>query len=585
MTVLVRICRRIGLLATAFLLTAGVLASPAVAATTVSSPAVRIGPAASPSLDISARISVDARYRARRVTVDVQRRIGSKRWSTVASRGVSGRAKSVRIGVRPAHVKPWPAAIRLRIRIHGRPQVLATSPPRNVPSVPTRSPQPPPTASPSPEVPSLSTAVVPVPPPPTPAPETAPETAPEIPAEYSGTLPKLTIDVRDGEPITTKETYRDTRLTLSTVDGDTAYDSVGSEPTDEIKGRGNFTWTAAKKPYRLKLNKKASLLGMPSNRHWTLLADWADTSLLRNELILTLGAHSSLAWTPRTRAVEVVMNGEYVGVYHLTEHVRVDKDRVDIDVADPDEPAEDSGYLLELDARLDSEPEVDCTDDDLGLLAPGFWTAPVLSGGTNPFALKEPECYGPEQRGYIQDYVETFEAALYGPDFADPDDGYRKYADVDSVIDYLLIQEFAQNIDAWFASVFVYKPGGPGKLTMGPLWDFDMSLGNYVWVWEPGTGPTSPGVYLQGRGWPGRMLQDPWFRDATAQRWQTLRTEALALLPLLQQRATDYAPAALQEHRRWPRGTSFADEVQTVHRWITDRIAWMDEQFPASSPT
>lgn len=579
MTALARTGRRTGLLAAALLLTAGGFPGSAVAATTVSSPAVRVGSAASPGLGISARLSVDARYRASRVTIDVQRRTSPRRWSTVISRGVSGRARNVQIRLRAAQVKRWPTTIRLRVRVHGRTQVLATSRPRDVPHAPQA--QPPAGPSPAVATPALPAPVAPIPPPPTPV----PTPRPEPPAAYSGTLPKLAIDVRNGEPITAKDPYRDARLTLTTVDGSVAYDSVDGLPADEIKGRGNTTWEMPKKPYRLKLNKKATLLGMPSSRHWVLLADWADPSLLRNELILALGTRSTLAWTPRTRAVEVVMNGEYAGVYHLTEQVRVDDERIDIEVGKPGEPAEASGYLLERDYRLDSEPEVDCTEDGLGRLPPGFETSSAVSGVSNPFALKEPECYGPDQLAYIKGYVEALEAALYGADFTDPTVGYRQYVDVDSMIDYLLIQEFAQNPDAWFASVFAYKPSAPSKLMMGPLWDFDLALGNDAWAWEPETGPETPGVYLRGRGWPGRMLQDPWFRDATAQRWQTLRTEALDLLPLLAQRSADYAEAALQEHRRWPRETTFADEVQDVHRWIAQRIAWMDQQFPASPPS
>ncbi|MFA4927727.1 MAG: CotH kinase family protein [Patulibacter sp.] len=577
MYTLVRLPRRTGSLAVSVLLAAGSLTGSAAAATTVTGPTVGVSPAASPRLGVSARLSVDARYRAGRITVDLQHRTSPERWSTVASRGVSGRARDVRIGLPIAQIKRWPATIRLRVRLHGRKQVLATSRTRVVTQAPPPAAPSPVFDAPAPPASAVPILTSPTPPPPThrPAPE------PEPPAAYSGTLPRLEIAVRDGETITTKEPYRDARLTLTTVDGDTAYDSKDGEPDDEIKGRGNTTWGMPKKPYRLKLDKKAKLLGMPSSRHWALLADWADPSLLRNELILTLGARSGLTWTPRTRAVEVVMNGEYAGVYHLTEHVRVDAERVDIEVGAPDEPAEASGYLIEHDLRLGSEPEVDCTQDALGLLAPGFVTSAALSGVSSPFALKEPECYGPEQRDYIKGYVEALEAALYGTDFADPAAGYRTYVDIDSAIDYLLIQELAQNPDAWFSSVFAFKPSAPGKLTMGPLWDFDLALGNYGRAWEPGTGPATPGVYLGGRGWPGRMLQDPWFRDATAERWQTLRIAALELLPLLTRRADDYAAAALQEHRRWPRETTFADEVQAVRAWIADRIAWMDQQFPA----
>ncbi|MBO9531764.1 MAG: CotH kinase family protein [Solirubrobacteraceae bacterium] len=505
------------------------------------------------------------------LSADLMLRRG-RTWSVLATRpvGPSGKLEFV---VGAAKVMQWPAAVRVRIRARRSSRVQALSAitriARSQPQVPqsvvvappaTPVPTPAPTAAPTPEPTATAT------PSPKPTPSPTPGPAP------TGTLPLLTIDVDGGATVTSKEEYLGASFSLGAVSGRT-----------EIKGRGNSTWEMPKKPYRLKLASKTALLGMPASKHWVLLADYADPSLLRNELALRLGSKTSLAWTPAQRAVEVRFNGKYAGVYHLTEQIRVDPARVAIKTSDPGDDPAVGGYLMERDAYLDREPQVDCTADGLGARPPGFTTPSIAGGhGGNPIILHEPECHTPAQFAYISGYLHDFEAALYGTDFKDPVKGYAPYVDVPSFIDWAIVQEVSRNIDAWYKSVWFYKPEG-GKLHMGPLWDFDITFQSPYPVqagWASAVvSPIGPGQSLSGTGWLTRLFEDPAFNAAASARWAELRPDVLALRGYITSRAAELRAAALMNARRWPRPTTFDTELATLDQWIVDRVAWLDSRF------
>ncbi|MET0211055.1 MAG: CotH kinase family protein, partial [Burkholderiaceae bacterium] len=160
------------------------------------------------------------------------------------------------------------------------------------------------------------------------------------------TLPQVAITTENGARIDSKDEDREGTLAIADAAGTPLY----AGPM-EVHGRGNYTWELPKKPYKVKLDDKAELLGMPSNKHWVLLANYADKTLMRNDVTFALSEAMGMAWTPRSRFVELTVNGSYDGVYQLTEHVRVDKNRVDIDELDADDTSASKitgGYLLEV---------------------------------------------------------------------------------------------------------------------------------------------------------------------------------------------------------------------------------------------
>lgn len=264
---------------------------------------------------------------------------------------------------------------------------------------------------------------------------------------------------------------------------------------DYIKGRGNSTWTWAKKPYNIKLSKKADLFGMGKAKKWCLLANMEDHTFLRNEIALSLARQLGIAVTPEGQRIALYINEEYQGLYYLTEKVEVGSERVDIDdlekatealnsapldsypragalgdpVPDtmkyyeiPNNPSDiTGGYLLEFEAYTRYAEE-----------ASGFVTTRGQS-----VILKSPEAASQEQVSYIRSYYQEFEDALYSPTgYNDQGRHYSDYADMDSIARSYLLQEFTENYDGCNQSFYLYKPKN-GKLIYGPAWDFDTSLG------------------------------------------------------------------------------------------------------------
>lgn len=215
-------------------------------------------------------------------------------------------------------------------------------------------------------------------------------------ANYSGTLPVLHINTENSTPITSKEYYLNGTYYLDNL-GIEGYKSIGSanEPlTLKIKGRGNYTFTGFdKKPYRLKLDAKAALLGMKKSKHFALLAH-ADDNLgfLRNTMGFELSRRGGLDFTPEQRPVEVVLNGEYIGLYFLTETIRVDSDRVKIteqadNISDPEEIT--GGWLVEIDNYLDAD-QVTINEGNGELIRLTYKSPEVLSDAQSDYLKTSP---------------------------------------------------------------------------------------------------------------------------------------------------------------------------------------------------
>ena len=216
----------------------------------------------------------------------------------------------------------------------------------------------------------------------------------EVP--YSKTLPVLFINTVDSLPIDSKEEYCEAQWWLDNM-GDTRFESIGSSTAPFgmlIKGRGNATWTnLEKKPYRLKFDQKHKVLGIPSSRHWVLMANaeyWMGQ--LNDALPFEIGRRMGVAWNPHMQPVEVVLNGDYIGLYFLTEKIRVAKDRVNIEEQndyeiDPERVT--GGWLLEIDNYIEPENITFVEGDGMP-----FWVTP-----------HSPERLSPVQREYITNFL------------------------------------------------------------------------------------------------------------------------------------------------------------------------------------
>ena len=243
-----------------------------------------------------------------------------------------------------------------------------------------------------------------------------------------------------------------------TIDIWNAEDMSRTYESVQIKGRGNSTWGYAKKPYAIKLDSKAEVLGMPRHKRWVLLANYLDVTCMRNAVAFEIARQlDGLSWTPRGEFVDVVMNGQLIGNYYLCEQIKIDKNRLDlteISPEDTDEYAITGGYLLEMDTNYDEQYKFRTKTRNL------------------PVQFKDPdEDITPQQFEYVENYFNKVEELLYNGDTTSNE--VFDYIDIDSYVDWWLVHEVTKNIEPTHPkSCYMHKDRG-GKLTAGPVWDFD----------------------------------------------------------------------------------------------------------------
>lgn len=383
--------------------------------------------------------------------------------------------------------------------------------------------------------------------------------------EFTG-LPIFHLSTEANAPIVSKSTYVNGNLTIN---ANHEYEQAVTHYPMEIRGRGNSTWGMPKKPYRIRLKEKGNILGVHEARNWVLLANYSDKSLLRTAVVFDLGRAIHADFTPEYRHVEVFLNNRYIGTYMLTEQVQVNDDRVEIDELKPSDTGLDKitgGYLLELDKRRDEDFIVETSLRKL------------------PFAVKSPDDITPEQYNYIEAYLNKTEEAIYAENFDDPVEGYAKYINVESFINWFLVQELVKNQDAKdYSSIYYYKPRNE-KLGMGPLWDFDLSAGNvnYSIAQNP------LGWWVRHGPWFIRLFRDPVFVDKVRKRWDEIRhNEIEDMLKNIDVQAHNLRYAQRQnfnewkilDQQVWPNPAIYythEGEVNQIKDWLNKRIAWLD---------
>lgn len=365
-----------------------------------------------------------------------------------------------------------------------------------------------------------------------------------------------------------------------------------------IELRGSSSISFPKKAYSFETrdtsgnNNNVSLLGMPEENDWILYAPYSDKSLMRNVLIYKMGRDMG-HYAPRTRYCELIVNGTYQGIYVLMEKIKRDNNRVDIAKLEPTDITGDDlsgGYIFKIDRG------------EFGWHS--NYEAPTVPGFNFFFVYNYPnyDNITEEQIDYIASYVDSFETALNGPDFADPDIGYAKYIDVGSFIDFMIASEISKNIDSYYLSTYLYKDKDSkgGKLTMGPLWDYNLAFGNcdYSGAWKT-TGWQYDLFYEDGTPipfWWSRLLQDPAFKNDLKCRWQSLREDLFSNVTLFDyiDNVADTLEAAQQRNFYtwpiqgdyvWPNyfvGDTYEQDISYLKEWMVDRINWLDDNIPGN---
>jgi hypothetical protein len=369
-------------------------------------------------------------------------------------------------------------------------------------------------------------------------------------------LPVIRIDTQDAAPIVDRDNY--VRATMTLDPNGSGYAPYTG--TLGIKGRGNSTWNFPKKPYRLKLDSKSPMMGIASSKDWVLLANWYDKSQVRTSTAEAIAKSTDLAWTPTYRHVEVVLNGQYIGVYQFTEAIKPASTRIDIPELEEEDnslPELSGGYLLEIDERLEENNE------------PGFRTTRNV-----PVVVKEPDPTTTAQRNYIRAAVQDLENSMFGPNFADPVTGYQRRLDVSSFIDQYLVQEITRNGDAFWSSTYFYKDRDDDRFYFGPIWDFDRSMGSTV---TPRPQPPE-GWYARTRGpWVNRLFVDPAFAARVDARFAELLPTLLELPEQIEELGESLEPAIDNDAVRWGYSVGQSDEPEYLEDWLEDRLDWMTE--------
>ncbi len=416
-------------------------------------------------------------------------------------------------------------------------------------------------------------------------------------------LPLLIIDTRGQEIIDDPKIVANLKVVNNGpgnlngfLDNATDYDgNIGIEIRGQSsqmfpkKSFGFETWDAAG------LDLSVSLLGMPADEDWVLSSPYSDKTMLRNALTYHLGSKMG-AWQPRFKFCEVYLNGSYHGVYMLMEKIKRGASRVDINKLKPDEISGDNltgGYIVKVDKIQD-------------LAANEYFTTypstvyPSTRSYNFTYVYPKFDEIVPAQNSYIQTYLTNLENTLNGSNFKDSADGYRKYMDMNSFIDFQLMNELVNNVDGYRFSTFFYKKkdSDGGKLFAGPLWDFDLGYGNVDYA--PINLATDQWLYPKyGAGdwqpmhWWARLMQDADYSHAVNKRWETLRAGPFktdSIMAYINDTIQYLGGAVDRNFVRWPIigqyvwpnsfiGTTYLQEVNFFKDWIKNRLEFMDSQL------
>lgn len=342
-----------------------------------------------------------------------------------------------------------------------------------------------------------------------------------------------------------------------------------------MKIRGQSSSYFPKQSYRIELNDAAgndtgfALLGMPKESDWILFGPFTDKSQIRNKFVYDLGSKLG-NYNPRSRYCELILNGQSVGLYMLTEKIKPDKNRLDIaklketDISGLDVTG---GYIFKLD-KSDA-------------------SSVFLKSGRQ---VEYPSVLKPEQRAYCERFFNSYDSVLNCNNFCDPVNGYRKFVSDSSLIDYVIINEITKNADAYRFSAYFYKDKAnkDNRIKFGPLWDYDLALGNTTfqegnitnkWQYEFNTGLRIT-----------RFFQDTALVDLFQQRWTDLRQKTLSndsIFAFMDTLLSYTEKARIRNYEVWPiidktlqapgyYVTTYDAEIATMKKWLTDRLAWID---------
>ena len=430
-------------------------------------------------------------------------------------------------------------------------------------------------------------------------------------------LPVVYLNTRTGAPIDSKEQYVDADVRIA---GNSRFNSTNTTLYDgacTTKGHGNSTWAHfEKKAYKLKLDKKTDLFGMGKNKSWLLIANYLDESNMRNKLASYCG---ELLGTDSmdSRWVDLVINGQYMGLYELTEQVKIAKERVNI--FDWEDAAGDIAKNIVKEQALTEQDEdalKDLLEQDMSWMTSGTVTYAdktyavkdyykKLPASTNggfliemdnyydeisrfrtsrevPLMVKSPEYLNTNEAVFqeLQNYLQELEDCFYAQDKTIQKQGqvlsYADYCDMESLVSFWFASEFMRN-EIGFNSTYMYKDVDQ-KLVFGPIWDFDFSSDSVV----PFGGSSAVTWATKNRVWFNAVMQSPYFAVKARELYYEKEPELAAVLDadgLLEIWHAYVQNSALRNEAKWKCSRTFEEDYAKLRDYLQARLSWIDAQF------
>jgi spore coat protein CotH len=370
-----------------------------------------------------------------------------------------------------------------------------------------------------------------------------------LPVSYRDTgLPVIYIETKEMAPIDSRETW--VNMTIKVVSDNSIHSFEKTTGNDQIRGRGNNTWSYPKKPYRIRFREDTSMFGLTASRNWVLLANYKDATMLANTIAFELGQRfDGPLFKNNYIHVELVLNGEYKGSYLLTEHMRVGQGRVEID------PVTD--YLAELDTYYDEDPKFRTANLNL----PVMISSPDFGLDINDTRYQ-----------FVIDSLNKLDAALSDVNF--PNNDWKDLVDIDSFVDFIMINEIVRNTELNHPkSTYICSSGGIIK--MSHLWDFDWAFGlganKSVYV------STAKGRY-KGGWFFSRLFLDSEFFAKYKTRWLEKYNDIKSISAFIDLMYNKLRLSAELNSDRWYT-VNYGEEINKLKTWWNNRIDYLDSEI------
>ena len=358
-----------------------------------------------------------------------------------------------------------------------------------------------------------------------------------------------------------------------------------------VEIRGSSSQMYPKKSYSFETqnmdgsNNNVSLLGLPAENDWVLYAPYSDKSLLRNALTYSLFQKMG-NYAPRFKYCELIINDQYQGVYVLLEKIKRDDNRVNIKKFDGDDIT--GGYIIKIDKLTDgSQNDMWCCN-----------AKEEKSSLCFQYHYPKPEDITDQQKIYIQSFVDNTIDSIYSAFIDDSNLNHLSTIDVASFVDYFIITELSKNVDGYILSTFMYKDSDEnlGKLSMGPIWDYNLAYGNVNYCdafttvdWRLTQNQCTSGMPMLWR----YLLQNTGFYEALITRWFTLRENILStdsVFRYIDEIVLEINPSEKRNFNKWdilaeyvwPNyniSRSHRGEVEFIKHWLFNRLAWIDKNI------